>query len=103
MALNNKLKTVISGEQMPDAKSKLNIITADYNYKITGASLFSLFGELKDCVISQQELEELSKSTNNSRYALHNFMKTRYPFLVTKKKEYPDRCLYYRRRTDDLS
>lgn len=81
MALNDKLKTVISGEQMPDTKSKLNIITADYNYKITGAPLFSLFGELKDCVISQQELEDLSKSTNNSRYALHNFMKTKYPFL----------------------
>ena len=56
MALNDKLKTVISGEQMPDTKSKINIITADYNYEITGAPLFSLFGELKDCVISQQEL-----------------------------------------------
>lgn len=81
LALSSNLKTVIYGEQKPDSKSQISIVTADYNYEITGASLFSLFGELKDCVVSQNELEELSTSTNYSRYALQEFMKTRYPFL----------------------
>lgn len=80
LSLNNRIRTVISGRAEPKKASSLQIVTADYNYEITGASLFAFFASLSECIVSQSTLKELEE-TNNARSDLQAYLKSNYPFL----------------------